>query len=84
MSPAEEAAQHPRTVRHRLRPGELVSYSPIDGKPIGRVTVGDPDAACARAAEAFERWRTVPAPRRGEFVRLLGEGCARRSRCSPS
>jgi aldehyde dehydrogenase (NAD+) len=53
--------------------GKLVSYSPIDGSAIGRVTCGDPDAACARAAEAFLKWRTVPAPRRGELVRLLGE-----------
>jgi aldehyde dehydrogenase (NAD+) len=53
--------------------GKLVSYSPIDGSAIGRATCGDPDAACARAAEAFLTWRTVPAPRRGELVRLLGE-----------
>jgi aldehyde dehydrogenase (NAD+) len=53
--------------------GKLVSTSPIDGKPIGRVTVGDPGHAASRAAEAFLKWRTVPAPRRGEFVRLLGE-----------
>ena len=37
------------------------------------MTCGDPDAACERAVQAFERWRTVPAPRRGEFVRILGE-----------
>ena len=60
--------------------GSLVSVSPIDGQPIGRVTVGDPDHACARAAEAFREWRTVPAPRRGELVRLLG---AKPSRSSP-
>jgi len=53
--------------------GKLVSYSPINGAPIGRVTVGDPDHACGRAAEAFVKWRSVPAPRRGELVRLLGE-----------
>ena len=53
--------------------GKLVSHSPIDGSVIGRVTVGDPEHACARAAEAFLKWREVPAPRRGEFVRLLGE-----------
>jgi aldehyde dehydrogenase (NAD+) len=52
--------------------GGLASFSPIDGKPIGRVTVGDPERACASAAEAFLQWRTVPAPRRGELVRLLG------------
>jgi aldehyde dehydrogenase (NAD+) len=53
--------------------GDLASHSPIDGAEIGRVIVGDPDRACARAAEAFGKWRTVPAPRRGELVRLLGE-----------
>jgi aldehyde dehydrogenase (NAD+) len=53
--------------------GKLVSYSPIDGRPIGRVTRGDPDLACARAVEAFQFWRDVPAPRRGELVRILGE-----------
>jgi aldehyde dehydrogenase (NAD+) len=53
--------------------GSLASYSPIDGSHIGRVTVGEPDLACARAESAFLKWREVPAPRRGEFVRLLGE-----------
>jgi len=37
------------------------------------VTCGDPDAACERALEAFRVWRNVPAPRRGELVRVLGE-----------
>jgi aldehyde dehydrogenase (NAD+) len=35
--------------------------------------VGDPSSAAASAAAAFGAWRTVPAPRRGELVRLLGE-----------
>ena len=72
MSPADEAEQilHLAGIQSA---GKLVSYSPIDGKAIGRVTTGDPDRACARAREAFHVWRTVPAPRRGEFVRLLGE-----------
>jgi aldehyde dehydrogenase (NAD+) len=72
MTPAEEAEQ----ILHLAgitSAGRLVSFSPIDGKPIGRVTTGDPDRACARAQDAFLRWRVVPAPRRGEFVRLLGE-----------
>jgi aldehyde dehydrogenase (NAD+) len=72
MTPAEEAAQILELAGVDCG-GRLVSYSPIDGKPIGRVTVGDPDHAARRAAEAFLRWRTVPAPRRGEFVRILGE-----------
>ena len=33
----------------------------------------DVDAAVARAKEAYKAWRTVPAPRRGELIRLLGE-----------
>ena len=56
--------------------GDLVSHSPIDGTEIGRVRIAstaDVAAACERSAEAFLGWRTVPAPRRGELVRLLGE-----------
>ncbi len=72
MTPADEAGQifHLAGIESA---GRLVSYSPIDGQPLGRVTSGDPEAACARAAKAFEQWRNVPAPRRGEFVRILGE-----------
>ena len=56
--------------------GDLDSHSPIDGSEIGRVRIAnaaDVAAACERSAEAFLAWRTVPAPRRGELVRLLGE-----------
>jgi aldehyde dehydrogenase (NAD+) len=72
MTPAEEAERLLKLAGVDCG-GRLVSYSPIDGNSIGRVTSGDPDLAAARAAEAFLRWRKVPAPRRGEFVRLLGE-----------
>jgi aldehyde dehydrogenase (NAD+) len=72
MTPAEEAA-HILELAGVDSGGGLVSCSPIDGKPIGRVTVGDPDLAAARAAEAFLIWRNVPSPRRGELVRLLGD-----------
>ena len=72
MTPAKEAAEVLDLFSIDCG-GKLVSHSPIDGHPIGRVTVGDPDTAGARAAEAFLQWRKVPAPRRGELVRLLGE-----------
>ena len=72
MTPAQEAEQI-LELAGISSAGRLVSYSPIDGKAIGRVTCGDPDAACERAAAAFERWRLVPAPQRGELVRMLGE-----------
>jgi aldehyde dehydrogenase (NAD+) len=54
----------------------LAAASPITGEVIAHVRFTSPqeaDAAIGRAAQAFEAWRTVPPPRRGEFVRLLGE-----------
>ena len=72
MSPADETAELLRQFEVASS-GDLVSNSPIDGAKIGRVTVGNPSEAAASAAEAFLEWRTVPAPRRGELARLLGE-----------
>ncbi len=54
---------------------KLDSVSPIDGKTIAsvtQVTVDDYDRIAARAHEAFLKWRTMPAPARGETVRRLG------------
>jgi aldehyde dehydrogenase (NAD+) len=73
MSPADEAAAVLEQLDVDADAGDLVSCSPIDGQEIGRVTIGDPGSACSRAAEAFLRWRVVPAPKRGELVRLLGD-----------
>jgi aldehyde dehydrogenase (NAD+) len=54
--------------------GGLESRSPIDGTVIGSVAeASDVAGACERARQAFLDWRAVPAPRRGELVRLLGE-----------
>jgi len=72
VTPAEEAAGMLRQFGVPSA-GDLVSYSPIDGREIGRVKAGDPACACAKAEEAFRVWKAVPAPRRGELVRLLGE-----------
>ena len=72
MRPAEEAAELLRQFGVSSA-GGLKSYSPIDGGEIGRVAIGDPAGACERAAAAFLNWRRVPAPRRGELVRLLGD-----------
>jgi aldehyde dehydrogenase (NAD+) len=72
MSPADDA----KAILSQLgvtSAGDLASFSPIDGAEIGRVAIGDPVAAAAKAEVAFRQWRTVPAPRRGELVRLLGE-----------
>src|SRR5580658_2852080 len=56
--------------------GEHAVHSPIDGAEIGRIRYDDAasiDAKIAASVVAFEQWRQVPAPRRGELVRLLGE-----------
>ena len=56
--------------------GDLVVRTPITGGEIARVSRTDAaatEAAVGRAAVAFEHWRDVPGPRRGELVRLLGE-----------
>ncbi|MCV2874442.1 aldehyde dehydrogenase family protein [Defluviimonas sp. WL0050] len=56
--------------------GTLAVHSPIDGAEVARVRETDPAdmaAIIAKSQEAFKAWRTVPAPRRGELVRLLGE-----------
>ena len=63
-------------VTSRLDDGELIARSPIDGSTTARLALADPAAVTAaidRAQAAFEVWRTVPAPRRGELVRLFGE-----------
>lgn len=49
--------------------------SPIDGNCIAEVataTSAQVEAAISTAHQCFERWRDVPAPKRGEFVRILG------------
>jgi aldehyde dehydrogenase (NAD+) len=59
-----------------LADGDLTVRTPITGEPLARLyrtNAAGTDAAVARAAAAFEAWRDVPAPRRGELVRLLGE-----------
>ena len=59
-----------------LTGGTLTVYSPIDGADVAQLheTPADEMAAViARAQAAFRLWRNVPAPRRGELVRLLGE-----------
>jgi L-aminoadipate-semialdehyde dehydrogenase len=56
--------------------GDLEVRTPITGEELARVARTDAaatDAALARAVVAFESWREVPAPARGELVRLLGE-----------
>ena len=59
-----------------LAGGTLAVHSPIDGAEVAKVKETKPSdmpAIIAKAQAAFRAWRQVPAPRRGELVRLLGE-----------
>jgi len=77
------AAQDAHAILNRLgvpaeafAPDGLPTRSPIDGSSGQAVRVATPvevDQAVTCAATAFDAWRRVPAPRRGELVRLLGE-----------
>ncbi|ENY79899.1 L-piperidine-6-carboxylate dehydrogenase [Sphingopyxis sp. MC1] len=64
-------------VEHALyTQGSMPSHSPLTGEQIAAVRIADAadtDAALAAAGAAFRAWRDVPAPRRGELVRLFGE-----------
>jgi aldehyde dehydrogenase (NAD+) len=55
---------------------ELVSLNPSTREPLGRVRTATRDeyeAVVAAAEQEFRRWRTVPAPKRGDLVREIGE-----------
>jgi aldehyde dehydrogenase (NAD+) len=54
----------------------LESYSPVDGKLIGKVkttTKEDYEKVMDTATKAFKIWRITPAPQRGEIVRQFGD-----------
>ena len=57
--------------------GEIISsYSPADGTLIGKVkqaTADDYEKTLRTAEEAFKVWRNMPAPKRGEIVRQIGD-----------
>ena len=59
-----------------LTGGSLPVHSPIDGAEVARIgetQLADMPGIIAESVSAFKAWRDVPAPRRGELVRLLGE-----------
>jgi aldehyde dehydrogenase (NAD+) len=68
-------SNHPRVVA----PGTahaVASDNPTTGKPIAAVTLDDPasyERTIAQSVDAFTRWRTIPAPERGQVVRAIGD-----------
>ena len=64
------------TGSHHFSSGEVIeSYSPVDGKLIGKVITTskeDYERVMTSATEAFKSFRQMPAPQRGEIVRQFG------------
>jgi aldehyde dehydrogenase (NAD+) len=74
--PADAAAVLDRLGVRLAEGGGRTVRSPISGEVIGHVADATPaevGAAIESAHAAFLEWRSVPAPRRGELVRLFGE-----------
>ena len=57
--------------------GETIEVvNPTTGLSLATVTMASPEdyeKVVLASAESFERWRTLPAPKRGEYVRRLGD-----------
>lgn len=54
----------------------LECFSPVDLQLLGKIrcaSIADYEKISARATEAFMTWRVVPAPKRGEVIRQIGE-----------
>jgi len=59
-----------------LKDGSLIVDTPINGEAIANLsvhTISDVEGIITKSVQAFKSWRQVPAPRRGELVRLFGE-----------
>ena len=62
--------------RESYESGDIVARSPVTGEVTARLQASgreEADRKITAAHAAFLEWRTIPAPKRGELVRLLGE-----------
>jgi aldehyde dehydrogenase (NAD+) len=60
----------------RIEGNQVVSYNPATGAELGRVplaSIEHYESIVIRAQRTFERWRLLPAPKRGEIVREIGD-----------
>ncbi|MDO5528058.1 MAG: aldehyde dehydrogenase family protein [Paracoccus sp. (in: a-proteobacteria)] len=74
--PHDQILRDAQLTKAELTGGDLEVFSPVDGALIGKVATHSPadvEAMISDAKRAFETWREVPAPRRGELIRLFGE-----------
>lgn len=61
---------------HKHQGADIVSRSPIDGAELASLRADSPaeiESKIQRSVEAFQAWREVPAPVRGELVRIFGQ-----------
>jgi aldehyde dehydrogenase (NAD+) len=69
-------------LKSRKAQGELLEVrSPIDGEQLASLHIAkveDVEAVVQAASQAFSSWRLVPAPLRGEFVRLIAQKARQR------
>lgn len=73
---AQQCLQQMGVAAGKLQGGDLPVFTPISGEQIAEVSQtgkAELEQAMADATSAFESWRQVPAPERGELIRLLGE-----------
>jgi len=62
---------------------EMTSRTPIDGSDLATVraaSADDYESIMAKAQERFLTWREMPAPKRGEIVRLIGRELRRKKK----
>ena len=60
---------------HRMK-NVIASHSPVDGARLGTTGTASPadlDRVLTTAQSAFTYWREIPAPKRGEIVRQMGD-----------
>ncbi len=61
---------------HTKEEGEIISYNPANGEAIAsiyRASIKDYEHIMQEAQHAFLSWRNLPAPKRGEIIRALGD-----------
>src|SRR5262245_61585113 len=56
--------------------GEIISYNPTNAEPIASIykpSLADYESVLDAATKAFISWREIPAPKRGELIRAIGD-----------
>ena len=74
-----ELTDHPAILAPDAAGETAVSTNPADGKPLAAVrlqSAAEYDELVTKAVAAQRAWRMVPAPKRGELVRRMGNARA--------